>query len=105
VTPKCGPLALSSCFSCRLNHGWSNSTGVGQLCAECGSFVLFVDSPVHLSEDLSFEEAVEPLSIEVLVAHPLVDAVDPGVVPPTTRVNEGRAGTPLKRTSHPLRER
>jgi len=39
-----------------------------------------VDPPVF-GQDLGFEEGVEALSVEVLIAHPTVERLDPGVLP------------------------
>ena len=45
-----------------------------------GACHVVVDPPV-LGEDLGLEEDVELLAVEVLVAHPAVEALDPGVLP------------------------
>ena len=45
-----------------------------------GPAVVVVDAPV-LGKDLSLEEAVEELAVQVLVTHSAVEALDPSVLP------------------------
>ena len=52
-----------------------------------GALLVVVDAPV-LGEDLALVEVVE----ELLVAHPSVEGLDPGVLPRRPRLDEDRRG-------------
>ena len=47
-------------------------------------------TPAEVGEDLGFEEGVEQPVVQVLVAHPAVEAPHPGVLPGRARVDEDR---------------
>jgi len=65
-----------------------NWTGLSQQCALLGPVHVVVDPPVF-GQDLGFEEGVEALGVEVLIAHPTVERLDLGVLPGAARVDEG----------------
>jgi hypothetical protein len=50
-----------------------------------------VDPPV-LQKDLDFEQGLEALAVQIPVAKPSAERLDPGVLPRRSRIDEDRVG-------------
>jgi hypothetical protein len=66
--------------------------GLSQPCAVLRPVHVVVDSPVF-GQDLGLQETGEALSVEVLIAHPAVEQLDPGLLPGSMKT----VPVPLKR--------